>query len=212
MAAMRTDLLSGPGSAPYEAATSPRTSSAVQRPVMVARPTSAEEVAESMRWAVDRDLRVAAQASGHGAGAPIGEDQLLIDTSALNTVQIDVAARTATAGAGATWTVNALAQRHGLLGLAGTSPTVAVAGYTFGGGVGWLTRPHGMASSALLAVEYIDGEGRFRRAAEDAPDPVDREALWAFRGGGGIGLATALSFELAGRGAGTSPVGLGRDA
>ena len=41
MAAMRTDLLSGRGSALYEAATSPRTSSAVQRPVMVARTSMA---------------------------------------------------------------------------------------------------------------------------------------------------------------------------
>jgi FAD/FMN-containing dehydrogenase len=86
-----------------------------------------------------------------------------------------------------------VAERHGLLGLAGSSPTVAVAGYTFGGGVGFLTRPHGMASSALLAVDYVDGNGQIRRAEEDAPNAVDREALWAFRGGGGVGLATALT-------------------
>ncbi|WP_369807453.1 hypothetical protein [Mycobacterium sp. E3305] len=66
--------------------------------------------------------------------------------------------------------------------MAGTSPTVAVAGYTFGGGVGFLTRPYGMASSALLSVDYIDGNGQMRRAAEDAPDAADRGALWAFRG------------------------------
>ncbi|HTY32142.1 hypothetical protein [Mycobacterium sp.] len=65
-----------------------------------------------------------------------------------------------------------------------------------GGGVGFLTRPHGMASSALLAVDYIDGNGQLRRAAEDAADAVDREALWAFRGGGGVGVATTLTVEL----------------
>jgi FAD/FMN-containing dehydrogenase len=150
-----------------------------------------------VRWAADRNLGVAVQASGHGAGAPIGPNRVLIDTSGLDDVCIDVEARIAHVGAGTTWSaVNSTAQQHGLFGLAGSSPTVAVAGYTFGGGVGWLTRPYGMASSALLAVDYIDGSGQSRRAAADASDPVDREALWAFRGGGGIGIATKLNVEL----------------
>jgi FAD binding domain len=197
MAAMRADLLSERGSAQYRSATTPHNSSVVQQPAAVARPTTAEEVAEVVRWAADRDLVVVVQASGHGAGARVGGDQVLVDTSALNGVQIETQARSARVGAGATWSaVNAVAEKHGLFGLAGSSPTVAVAGYTFGGGIGWLTRPHGMASSALLAVDYVDGGGHIRRAADDAPDPVDRAALWAFRGGGGIGVATALSFDL----------------
>jgi FAD/FMN-containing dehydrogenase len=195
---MRTDLLTYPGSDGYVESTSPHNSSVVQQPVAVARPNNARDVADVVQWATDRNLTVAVQASGHGAGAPIRPDQILIDTSGMATTHIDPQARVARTGAGATWAhVNAAAQRHGLLGLAGSSPTVAVAGYTFFGGVGWLVRPHGMASSALLTVEYVDGEGRIRRAAPDATDPVDREALWAFRGGGGVGVATRLEFELA---------------
>lgn len=194
---MRAELLSWPGTAAYDTATTPDNSTVVQQPTVVGRPRTAEEVAEVIGWAVERDLVLVVQASGHGAGALVGEEHLLMDTSALAAVHIDPQTRTATVGAGVTWSeVNSAAQRHGLLGLAGSSPTVAVAGYTFGGGIGWLTRPHGMASSALLTVDYVDGQGRIRRAAEDAADPVDREALWAFRGGGGVGIATALHFEL----------------
>lgn len=197
MTEMRQDLLAQPGSSAYRAATTPHNSTAAQQPAVVARAHSAEEVAEAVRWAADRNLGVAVQASGHGAGAPIGADQVLIDTSGLDDVSIDPDARIAQVGAGATWSaVNSRTQQHGLFGLAGSSPTVAVAGYIFGGGVGWLTRPYGMASSALLAVDYIDGSGQPRRAAEDAPDPVDRAALWAFRGGGGVGVATSLTLEL----------------
>jgi hypothetical protein len=56
----------------------------------------------------------------------------------------------------------------------------------------------GAARRQDQTVEYVDvdGEGRIRRAAQDATDPVDREALWAFRGGGGVGVATRLEFEL----------------
>ncbi len=160
-------------------------------------PRSAEEVAQAVRWAADQELGVAVQASGHGAGAPIGANQVLVDTSALTEMSIDTAARTAQVGAGTTWSaLNSSAQHQGLFGLGGTSPTVAVAGYTFSGGVGWLTRPYGMASSSLLAVDYVDGNGRPRRATEDATEGVDREALWAFRGGGGVGIATRLTLEL----------------
>ena len=197
MIQMRHDLLARPGSSAYRAATTPRNSTVAQQPAVVAHPNTAEEVATAVRWAVDRNLGVAVQASGHGAGAPIGPDRMLIDTSGLDEVSIDVDARIAHVGAGSTWSaVNSRAQQYGLAGLAGSSPTVAVAGYTFGGGVGWLTRPYGMASSALLAVDYIDGSGQPRRARDDAPDPVDRAALWAFRGGGGVGIATSLTLEL----------------
>ena len=194
---MSHDLLSRPGSSAYRAATAPHNSTTAQQPGVVAHPHSAEEVAQAVRWAADRNLGVAVQASGHGAGAPIGPNQVLVDTSGMNEVSIDTAARIAHARAGTTLSaLNSTAQQHGLFGLAGSSPTVAIAGYTFGGGVGWLTRPYGMASSSLLAVDYVDGSGRPRRAAEDAPDPVDREALWAFRGGGGVGIATRLTLGL----------------
>ena len=197
MTTMRPGLLAQPGSDQYRAATTPHTSTMAQHPATVARPEDADDVAAVLRWAAERDLVVSVQASGHGAGAAIGTDRVLIDTSALHDVAIDAATRTARVGAGVTWSaVNAIAERHGLFGLAGSSPTVGVAGYTFGGGVGWLTRPFGMASSALLAVDYVDGEGRVRRAAEDAADPTDRAALWGFRGGGGVGVATSLTVDL----------------
>lgn len=53
-----------------------------------------------------------------------------------------------------------------------------------------------MASSTLLAVDYVDGNGLLHRAAEDTPDAIDREALGAFRGGGGVGVATSLTWNL----------------
>ena len=92
---MNQSLLSRPESSPYRAATAPHNSTTEQKPAVVAHPRSAEEVAQAVRWAGDRNLGVAVQASGHGAGAPIGPDQLLIDTSALNDVSIDPAARIA---------------------------------------------------------------------------------------------------------------------
>jgi FAD/FMN-containing dehydrogenase len=65
---MSQDLLSRPGSSAYRAATAPHNSTTAQQPAVVAHPHSAEEVAQAVRWAANRDLGVAVQASGHGAG------------------------------------------------------------------------------------------------------------------------------------------------
>lgn len=186
-----------PGSEEYVSATKPANSTATQRPAFVVRPVSAEEVGLAVVETARRGLRIVPQSTGHGAGGTIGEDTVICDTSGLTELVIDAKRRTAWAGAGLTWSrINAAAEKYGLLGLAGTSPTVSICGYTFGGGFGWLTRPHGAACSALLAVEYVDGEGTLRLAIEDAAEGVDLDALWAFRGGGGVGIATRLKFEL----------------
>jgi hypothetical protein len=186
-----------PGSDAYSRATTPHNSSGSQRPALTAAPRSIEGIAEVIRYAAQHALRVLPQATGHGAAGHVGDDTILLDTSGLTELEIDPATRTARAGAGTTWSaVNAAAQRHGLLGRSGSAPDVGVSGYTFGGGVGWLARTGGMASAALRAVDYVDGAGVIRRAAADAADPADRDALWAFRGAGGVGVAARLEFEL----------------
>jgi hypothetical protein len=188
----------GPGSDAYARATSPHNSSGTQHPALTASPRSIQGIAEVVRYAAQNRLRVLPQATGHGAAGDVSDDTIIVDTAGLAEVDIDPATRTARAGVGATWaTVNAAAQRHGLLGRAGSAPDVGVSGYTFGGGLGWLARSGGLASAALRTVDYVDGRGTIRRAADDADDPADRDALWAFRGGGGVGVAARLEFGLA---------------
>ena len=66
------------------------------------------------------------------------DDQVLLDTSALTDITVNATRGTARVGSGVMWpAVQEAAKVHGLLGLSGTSPTVGVAGYVFGGGVGW---------------------------------------------------------------------------
>lgn len=183
-----------PGTSEYDDATSPDNSSFRQRPGVVVRPQSAQDVATAVTVAREAGLRVAVQATGHGAGEPMDGSVVLVDTSSLQSVTIDAQRRTTRVGAGAQWgQVQSEAEKHGLLGLSGTSPTVGVAGYTLNGGVGWLVRPHGLASAALHAVEYVDGLGAVHRTDTGDPDP---DALWAFRGGAPVGIATELEFGL----------------
>src|SRR5699024_2861442 len=140
---------------------------------------------------------VAVQATCPGSGRELTHGALLVDTSLLDTITFDAQEQVAHVGAGATWDqVQRVAEPHGLLGLSGTSGTVGVSGYTFAGGVGWLVRPHGLAAGSLRTVDYVDSAGRLRRAGDDADEQLDREAIWAFRGGAPVGVATSLEIEL----------------
>ncbi len=191
------DVVYEPGDAEYARATSPDNSSYAQRPFAVVRPRSAADVAQTVKCASRLGITVMVQSTGHGAGREIGGDELLLDTSALTGVTVDRWRATARVGAGERWpAVQEAAAPHGLLGLSGTSPTVGVAGYTFSGGVGWLVRKYGLASAALRAVDYVDGAGQLRRAAQDAEEQFDRAALWAFRGGAPVGIATSIEIDL----------------
>ncbi|ORW68025.1 hypothetical protein AWC23_21525 [Mycobacterium saskatchewanense] len=186
-----------PGDDEYADATSPDNSSHEQAPSAVVRPRSANQLASAVAVVSRLGGRVVVQATGHGAGEPVLGDDVLLDTSALTDVTVDPTRRLAYVGAGAMWpAVQKAAAPHGILGLSGTSPTVGVAGYIFGGGVGWFVRKHGLAAATLRSVDYVDAEGRIRRAAPDASDPIDREALWAFRGGAPVGIATAVEIDL----------------
>lgn len=194
--ALTGDLLL-PGSPGYGEATSPRNAGIHQAPAAVARVEDAGDVAACLRWASQVGLRVVVQATGHGAGRPVDGGALMVHTGRLDRISVDPERRLVRVGAGAPFgAVNAAAWAHGLLGLGGTAPDVGVAGYTFHGGLGWLSRPHGMASASVRSVDFVDGSGRVRRASDDADDPQDREAMWAFRGGGGVGIATELELPL----------------
>ena len=76
-------------------------------------------------------------------------------------VGIDVDRRVATVSAGASWReVIGPAAEHGLVGLHGMSAGVGVIGYALGGGIGWLSRLHGLASAHIRSLEVVTADGQ----------------------------------------------------
>lgn len=181
------------GAAQYDRSTTPRNATARQRPAAVVTAHSPDDVSGCLRAAAEAGLHVVVQATGHGAARDVGDDEVLLDTSGLDAVEVDPDRRVVRVGAGATFgAVNAAAFEHGLLALAGTAPGVGVAGYTVLGGVGWLTRPYGLASASLLSVDVVDAAGHELHADETHHQDV----LWAYRGGGGVGVAIRMELRL----------------
>ena len=166
-----------------------------ERPAVVVMAESAADVAQAVRFARTRGMRIAPQGTGHGAEAlePL-RGAMLLRTSRMRSVRIDPVSRTARAEAGALWQdVTVPAGEHGLAALAGSSPNVGVTGYTLGGGMGWLAHRYGLAANSVTAAEIVTPSGRFVRTdASHEPD-----LFWAVRGGGGsVGVVTALEMRL----------------
>ena len=71
--------------------------------------------------------------------------------------------------------------------------TTGIAGFTLGGGIGWLVRRCGLTSNNLVAADVVTADGQLVAANEE--DNAD--LLWGLRGGGGnFGLVTSLEYAL----------------
>jgi FAD/FMN-containing dehydrogenase len=166
-----------------------------QRPAAVVFPETVDDVAVAVDSARENGLRVAAQGTGHGAGARATfDDTVLLRMDRMNGVQVDPGARVGRFEAGVIWRdANNAAGEHGLATLSGSAPDVGVVGYTTGGGFGWLARRYGLACNSVRAMEVVTVEGRPSRIdAQSEPD-----LFWALRGGGGnYGVVTAIEFDL----------------
>jgi FAD/FMN-containing dehydrogenase len=139
-----------------------------------------------------RGLRVAVRATGHGTFAEPPAGTLLIDTSRLRSVLVDPGRQTARVGAGATWgDVIEAAAPFGLAPVSGTNATVGVAGFTFGGGHGFLARKHGLGADNLLRADVVTADGERLTVSEGRRSGL----FWALRGAGGS-FAVATSLEL----------------
>jgi len=184
-----------PGDADYDEARTGFNLALDQRPALVAFPENEHDVAVVIDYARAQGLRVAPQATGHNPG-PLGDmsDLVLLSVAEMRDIRIDTDARIVRVGAGTRWgEVTQQLSDLGLAALHGSSPLVGIAGYSLGGGMGWLARKYGLQTNSVTAIELVTADGRFVRA--DAGNEPD--LFWALRGGNGnFGVVTAIEFKV----------------
>lgn len=187
--------LLAPGTPGYDDARRVWNAAVDRRPAVVARCTGAADVVAALAHAREHGLRVAVRGGGHSIpGFSTCDDGIVIDLSGLRSVHVDPRARTATAEPGATWAeFDRETQAFGLATPGGEVSDTGIAGLTLGGGIGWLSRLHGLACDNLTGVELVTADGRTVRAsADELPD-----LFWAVRGGGGnFGVVTRFHYRL----------------
>lgn len=166
-----------------------------KRPRVIAGCENADDVREALDRARRDRLEVAVRAGGHSvAGMSTNDDGLVVDVRPMKRVEVDRSARRVSVGAGVTWgELDAATQQHGLATTGGRVSSTGVAGFTLGGGSGWLDRRFGLACDQLRAADVVTADGR-----ELHVDPDHHpELFWALRGGGGnFGVVTRFELEL----------------
>jgi len=184
-----------PGGPGYEEARKVRNGLIDKRPALIARCRGAADVADAVAFARAAGLEISVRGGGHNpAGRAVTEGGVMIDLAEMKGIHVDPEARTVRAQGGVTWAeLNREAAAHGLAVTGGAVSTTGIAGFTLGGGLGWLMGAYGLAADNLLSVQLVTANSEILNVSEES----DPDLFWALRGGGGnFGVAASLEYRL----------------
>jgi FAD/FMN-containing dehydrogenase len=166
-----------------------------RRPALIVRCSGVADVTRAVEFARSEHLLVAVRGGGHSIpGFSTCDDGIVIDLSPMKGIRVDPRAGIATAQPGLTWAeFDHETQAFALAVTGGLVSSTGIAGFTLGGGIGWLMRKHGLTCDNLVGADVVTADGRLVRASdEENPD-----LFWGLRGGGGnFGIATSFDYRL----------------
>jgi UDP-N-acetylenolpyruvoylglucosamine reductase len=163
------------------------------RPALVVGVTGPADVMAAVRFAAERRMPVAVQATGHGPSVA-ADGAVFINTKRMTGVRVDPIANTVRVEAGVrSGQVVHEAAAHGLAPLNGSAPEVGAVSYVLGGGVPMLGRRFGYAADHVRQIDVVTADGQLHQAsAEREPD-----LFWALRGSkGNHGVVVSLEMDL----------------
>jgi FAD/FMN-containing dehydrogenase len=166
-----------------------------RHPALIARCLGSADVADAIRFARENGLEITVRGGGHNvAGRAVADGAVMLDLSLMKGVYVDPDARTARVQGGVIWNeFNREAASHGLAVTGGAVSTTGVAGYTLGGGLGWLMAKYGLAADNLNSVELVTADAEILNVTAES----DPDLFWALQGGGGnFGVATSFEYRL----------------
>ncbi|NVM93658.1 FAD-binding oxidoreductase [Arthrobacter wenxiniae] len=184
-----------PGDADYDLERSIWNGAHDRRPALIARCAGVADVIRTVELARSEGLPLAVRGGGHSIpGFSTVDGGIVLDLSPMKGIRVDPARRRVAAQPGCTWKdLDAETQQFGLAVTGGLVSSTGIAGFTTGGGIGWLVRKHGLASDNLVGADVVTADGQFVHAsAGEHPD-----LFWGLRGGGGnFGVVTSFDYQL----------------
>src|SRR5512139_2813537 len=183
-----------PGDEGYEKARTVWNGMIDRRPALITQCADVTDVASSVNFARDNGLVVAVRGGSHGVtGNAVSDGGLTVDLSRMKGIFVDRSAHTVRAEGGCTWgDLDHATHPFGLAVPGGIISTTGIAGLTLGGGIGHLTRKHGLSCDNLLSAEVVTPDGKLVTASARS----NEDLFWGLRGGGGnFGAVTSFEFR-----------------
>ena len=184
-----------PADADYEQARSVYNAMIDKRPAVVVRAADVGDVMAGVDYARENRLDLAVRGGSHSVpGFGTCDGGVVIDLGRMRGVRVDPKRLTARAEGGSTWgDFNHATYPFGLATTGGIIGTTGIAGLTLGGGIGYLTRGHGLSLDNLLSADVVTADGRLLVASAGE----NEDLFWAIRGGGGnFGVVTSFEYQL----------------
>ena len=166
-----------------------------KHPAIIARCVHTADVMNAVKFGRSEGLEISVRGGGHNvAGRSTTDGGVMIDLSGMKGIHIDPVALTARVQPGVNWRqLNRETQLHGLAVTGGMVSTTGIAGFTLGGGLGWLMAKLGLATDNLLSARVVTADGRTLTASEEE----NADLFWGLRGGGGnFGVVSSFEFRL----------------
>ncbi|MEP6798078.1 MAG: FAD-binding protein [Lapillicoccus sp.] len=166
-----------------------------RHPEVIAQCAGVADVVRTVALARSEGVPLAVRGGGHSIpGFSTVDGGILLDLSRMTGIEVHPEDRTVTAQAGCTWKdLDAETQQFGLAVTGGLVSSTGIAGFTTGGGIGWLMRKHGLACDNLIGADVVTADGRFVHASATE----NAELFWGLRGGGGnFGVVTSFDYQL----------------
>ena len=164
-----------------------------RRPSIIVLPKNDQDVRHTVTRVRDAGGELAVRSGGHTIHCTT-DGGVVLDLREMTALDVDVAGGTAWAQSGLT--AAAYSSGVGAYRMAtgfGDTGSVGIGGITLGGGIGYLTRKHGLTIDSVIAAEIVTADGELRRI-DSASEP---DLFWAIRGGGGnFGVATRFRSRL----------------
>ncbi len=166
-----------------------------KRPAVVIGAVDDADVIAGVRYAAENGFDLSIRGGGHSVpGFGTNDDGVVIDLGRMKGIRVESEAGTARAQGGTTWgDLDHATHAFGLAAPGGIISTTGVAGLTMGGGIGYLSRGHGLSIDNLISADVVTADGRLLHAN----DEENSDLFWAVRGGGGnFGVLTNLEYRL----------------
>lgn len=164
-------------------------------PQIICYCTIESDVVRAIAFAHEVGLSPVCRSGGHSSGGFSANDEMIIDMTGIAHVLVDKDARRVRIGGGAKFAaINAMLDLHGVNMPGGACSSVAIGGYSQGGGYGFTAQMFGMNCDCMRRARLVLADGSIVEASEHE----NSDLFWAIRGGTGnnFGVLIEAEFEV----------------